>query len=142
MLITVIMINFPDLFKGAWRFERNVKGLFQHPLRFEGHARFIQKPLHTLYDESGAYALNGQQIDFATSYLYRFLAKDRCRIFFPNRRLFYELTQSSQSIEHLCGRDHYKGRFEILSADRWKLNWYISGPRKKNIEIMTCYFRA
>ncbi|HBN22020.1 MAG TPA: hypothetical protein DD412_02130 [Holosporales bacterium] len=136
------MINFTDLFKGSWRFERNVKGLFPQPLDFEGRAQFVQKDAYRFYEESGAYALNDQQIDFATSYLYQFVDQTHCRVLFSDQRFFYELTQSPQNIEHLCGQDHYKGHFEQLSKDHWRLNWHISGPRKKNSQITTCYFRA
>ena len=142
MLKTIIMINFQTLFKDHWRFKRNVTGLFPHPLDFEGDAQFIQKDEYRLYEESGAYTLNDQSIDFATSYLYQLMSPIHCRILFPDQRPFYDLTESQQSLDHLCDPDHYRGHFKSLSPDFWELYWHISGPRKKNVEIMTCYFRV
>ena len=136
------MIELSDLFKGTWRFERTVKNLSPEPLNFEGNAHFIEKNPYTLYEESGSYILKDQHIDFATSYLYQFVEKNHYRILFPDQRLFYELTQPSQNMEHPCAQDYYKGHFDSLSPDHWKLNWHINGPRKKNVQIMTCYFRT
>lgn len=136
------MINFTNLFRGSWRFERNVKGLFPDSLEFEGGAHFIQDGDYNRYDESGRYTLNDQSIDFATSYLYHLLTPIHCRVLFPDQRLFYELTECSQEIEHFCGKDHYKGQFNYVSQDHWALRWSIEGPRKKNTQIMTSYFRA
>ena len=134
-------LNFPSLFKGSWTFTRTVKGGLQGPLAFEGRASFTLKKSHTLYEESGSYTLKNQPIDFSASYLYEFNTPEHCRILFPDQRFFYELTTSQQSIEHICGQDQYKGNFEALSLDHWTLNWQIKGPRKKDIEIMTSYFR-
>lgn len=142
MLKMRTMINFPRLFEGSWRFERIIKKTFPDPLAFEGQAHFVEKEELNFYEESGVYTLREQQINFTGSYLYQFVHKTHCRVLFSNHQPFYELTQSAQTIEHLCGQDHYKGHFEAFSENHWTLNWHISGPRKKNIEIMTCYFRA
>lgn len=135
-------MNFTNLFVGSWHFERNVKGLFPHSLDFDGGAHFIQDGDYSRYNEFGRYTLNDQSIDFATSYLYHLIAPTHCRVLFPDQRLFYELTRTSQKIDHLCGQDHYKAQFEYLSQDHWELHWHIDGPRKKNTQIMTSYFRA
>ncbi len=138
---TMMSQNFSSLFKGSWRFERHVKGLFPQRLAFEGLASFAQQAALRLYEESGSYKLNNQPMDFSTSFLYEILSETHCRILFSDQRLFYELTKPQETLEHLCGQDHYEGYFERLSADQWILNWRIKGPRKKNIEIMSCYFR-
>jgi hypothetical protein len=53
-------------------------------------------------------------------------------IFFPDGRPFIRLTTAtSQSVEHICGADHYAGRFFFKSEDVWVEAWRVRGPNKR-----------
>ncbi len=135
------MIDFNDLFKGKYAFQRQVTGLFPDVLSFEGQAVFKQiSPSRQTYEEFGSYLHNNQVIEFQTSYIYEIISPQHCQVLFPDGRLFYELFQNPQDIQHICGHDHYQGYFEVLSQNEWQLSWGIKGPRK-DLKILTSYHR-
>ena len=136
------IINFQTLFQGDWRFERQVTGLFSENAFLKGRAVFMDLPksIQRSYEEQGAYEQQGQEVSFQNSYLYDVPSPQCCRVLFPDGRLFYELSQNVQGLQHLCGEDHYEGNFEAVSQDLWTLSWYVKGPRK-DYEIVTSYIR-
>jgi len=44
-------------------------------------------------------------------------------------------TAAAQTVVHLCGADHYRGRFFFVDADHWVEAWRVSGPRKRYASI-------
>lgn len=42
--------------------------------------------------------------------------------------------------QHLCGRDVYKGQFQIYSADNFQTVWKVTGP-EKSFQIVSIYTR-
>ncbi len=135
-------INFQMLFKGLWCFKRQVTGLFPEGITFQGQGYFLasDRPHQRLYKEEGVYTRRCQEIPFQNQYLYEVGSPQHCRVLFPDGRLFYELSNLSQDIQHICGEDQYRGRFEVLTPEQWQLSWRVAGPRK-SYEIQTFYQR-
>lgn len=53
-------------------------------------------------------------------------------ILFPDGRLFVALGDCpAQSVYHLCGDDHYAGRFFFAVDGAWAEAWRVTGPRKR-----------
>ncbi|GGF68565.1 hypothetical protein GCM10007301_30280 [Azorhizobium oxalatiphilum] len=53
------------------------------------------------------------------------------RVRFPDHRPFISLThEATQTVEHRCGDDLYRGRFIFADDRRWVETWSVRGPRK------------
>jgi hypothetical protein len=51
------------------------------------------------------------------------------RMTFADGRPFHPW-QPGIPVEHPCGKDHYRGRIELLDDDRMRMEWVVTGPRK------------
>lgn len=138
----MIDFNFETLFKGLWSFKRQVTGIFPEELTVEGQGYFTAggQSNQRRYKEEGVYTRESQDIPFENTYLYELISPQQCRVLFPDGRLFYELSNVYQEIQHLCGEDKYGGQFEVRGLYRWQLSWQVTGPRK-SYEIHTVYRR-
>jgi hypothetical protein len=66
------------------------------------------------------------------SYRYAFPEPGRAAVHFRDGRFFHDLdlTAGRWTVTHLCNPDRYDGEFTVLDADRWRIVWRVSGPRK------------
>ncbi len=136
------MVDFRNLFSGSWTFSRTVTGMFPQEKSINGQVEFVMKKGQLVYQESGSYDVDDMPIDFETSYVYDIQDALSCHVLFPDGRLFYKLSNPNELVEHLCGADHYRGRFDIIDENQWTLTWQIQGPRKKNVCIHTQFYRV
>lgn len=121
-----------DSFLGDWDVRRLiVDRMAKASYRFEGTATidgssFVESG--TVH--SGAMSLKGDR-----SYELR-RGDGGLDIHFPDGRLFVSLGgRPAQAVYHLCGDDHYSGRFFFKTDGAWAEAWSVTGPRKRYISL-------
>jgi hypothetical protein len=67
----------------------------------------------------------------------------RARVVFDDGRFFHDLDLRAGvwEVGHPCRADHYRGRFEVDGAHRWRQEWSVTGPHKHH-RIRTVLERA
>ncbi|HIP77573.1 MAG TPA: hypothetical protein EYH07_03800 [Kiloniellaceae bacterium] len=77
------------------------------------------------------------------SYRYAFPAPPKAEVRFRDGRFFHDLdlSQGLWACTHLCDPDRYAGEFTVLDADRWRVVWTVTGPRKEQT-LDSTYRRA
>ncbi len=117
----------PADFRGRWHVRRRIRDAQSGQVTlFQGMALLTA----TGFDESGRMQFHGQS--FPAQRLYRL---DWQQVDVRIRRVdgsdFVTLSASAdQRVEHLCGRDLYRGRFVFAGRDRWLEAWSVRGPQK------------
>ena len=129
--------SFADFF-GSWDVRRTiVDRLAKATYRFEGSGTVSQSSfVETGMVHWGATSLKGER-----SYGLQ-VAGGGLEILFPDGRLFVTLgDEPVQSVYHLCGDDHYAGRFYFEADGGWAEAWRVKGPRK-NYASLARYRRS
>lgn len=118
----------PDVFIGIWNVRRTV-----HDYRtgaahvFEGSAVLTR----SAFEERGELSIGETKLQVARIYKLD-IGEDRVSILFPDGADFIALGQdTSQKVQHTCGRDSYVGRFFFRSSNEWAEAWRVHGPRKR-----------
>lgn len=128
---------------GPWAFLRRLDdSRLMQPGSIVGWAAFDPDGEGLAYREEGRLWFGGAQGAATRSYLYRFAGPDRAEIEFEDGRPFHRLCLSDGrcSVEHRCGKDHYRGSFEALGANTLRVCWQAEGPRK-DYRLATDYLR-
>ncbi|MDQ0471101.1 DUF6314 family protein [Labrys wisconsinensis] len=115
------------IFCGTWHVRRRIVDLPTGEVtQFEGTARISPDR----FDERGILRRAGGT--FAAQRTYRLaFGSGSVEVRFEDGRPFIALTsESSQRLEHVCGDDHYRGRFLFAGDGRWMEAWSVRGPRK------------
>ena len=127
-------VALPDLFDGAWRLRRLILDRKTGGVgRLSGMARFAPDTGGLRFSEKGRLRLGLAEMDAARAYRYAILGPRQFRVFFDDGRLFHDAVvgdDGAAPVSHDCAPDLYRGRYRIESADRWRLSWRITGPRK------------
>lgn len=137
------MIDLNKLSKqGDWQIQRCIfDNLSNVDFTFKGIATFKYNMDHFLYAEKGELLnADGFKTKAIQSYKYYSLQNSIIECRFPDDRIFYTLNLKDFpcfNVSHNCGNDIYKGIL-TFSADSWKTNWSIKGP-KKSMDIETIY---
>ena len=121
-----------DDFLGSWDVKRTiVDRLAKASYRFEGTAVIgASSVVESGTVRSGAMSLKGDR-----SYELR-RGDGELEILFPDGRLFVALGgAASQEVYHLCGEDHYSGRFFFQADGAWAEAWQVTGPRKRYVSL-------
>lgn len=133
------MVFSRDYFLGQWSFRRHIQDR-RHVKEWaaQGNCTFTPEGENLVYVERGV-ILNGEyQSDFFQKYLFRFPQPGVLQVYFPDGRLFYEISGSNASISHQCNQDHYAGLLIYLDSHSWRQSWDVRGP-KKSYQMNTIY---
>jgi hypothetical protein len=123
---------------GRWRLQRVITDeLHRVTMSAEGHAVFEQRTPGTLHYVETGKLLVGEapagDIRQTYDYLIEPDAPHRAQVCFSDGRPFHTLdlsTGEAKSVQHVCVRDLYVGDFVVMSGDRWRMQWRVTGPRK------------
>jgi hypothetical protein len=127
-----------DYFFGSWDVRRTIfDRLAKATYRFEGVGTVSQ----TSFVETGLVHWGATSLKGERSYGLR-LANGALDILFPDGRLFVTIGDGPmQLVYHLCGDDHYAGRFYFEADGGWAEAWRVKGPRK-NYASLARYRRS
>ena len=118
---------------GGWNLSRTIddRGAGQRGT-LEGTAVFAPEGDGLVYREAGVLDLAGYRRPVVQAYRYSFPAPHRAAVAFRDGGLFHALNLSggAWAAEHVCADDLYRGDFRVEGADRWRVSWTVTGPRK------------
>lgn len=118
---------------GAWKVSRRIDDQRRGESGvFDGEAAFVAEKGGLRYRERGLLRLGDFESEGSRGYVYAFPAPAVADIFFEDGRFFHtlDLSGGAWSANHPCGDDGYNGDFIVTSADRWRVVWRVTGPRK------------
>ena len=131
--------------KGAWSLEKSIyDALTPHRGTFTGVAFFKEiEPHKVKYTEEGILTYGTYEGTGLQEYLYEFSHPYEAKVYRPPHGFFHtlDLRLGFWKVEHVCGQDHYTGRFSVLSQEEWTVSWRVKGPRK-NLEMTYRYTRG
>jgi len=131
-------------FAGSWRLSRRIldrrAGLIG---RMSGEAQFIRDQDGLDFVERGIMIYGAHRGPASQAYRWVMLEDGQAEIRFKDGRLFHplDLRQGSMVVDHQCGADHYRGRFRIVTENRWFSRWQVAGPRK-DVTIVSLFQRV
>jgi hypothetical protein len=128
---------------GAWHLRRSIVAGEVEVGSFTGTGTFGADVDGILrYRERGTLHLDGRNAPATRRLTYR-VAGARAQVAFEDGRPFHDLDlrDGIDEVEHLCGEDRYRGRFEIVDPDTWQHVWWVTGPTKDHV-IRTVLERA
>lgn len=117
-----------DMVCGTWQVTRKV---IDHRARalygFTGRAVITRE----FFEERGEMSVGTNVLQAVRTY--RLVFEDAAvRLLYPSGNEFVTLGYgASQRVSHLCGSDHYNGRFLFESRDAWVEAWRVHGPQKR-----------
>ena len=118
--------------QGDWHLSRRIYDLrLTLRGRFDGCASVTAMADGLLLNETGRLAF-GEHVSDASQHFRIAINDEGARIFRADGSTFHDLDLSSgwARILHHCGGDLYRGRYRVLSADRYCVMWRVTGPRK------------
>jgi hypothetical protein len=122
---------------GSWQLDREVRDASRHGLTgdFRGSATFTPDdpaPGLLRYVEHGTLRLGSHQGPASRRLTYH-VDGPWARVAFDDGRYFHDLDLRSGvwEVEHPCGDDRYHGRFQVDGAHRWRQQWTVNGPHKR-----------
>jgi hypothetical protein len=124
--------------RGGWRIGREVLDGSGTPVgRFTGWGRFdadAEVPGLLRYQEEGLLQLGTYEAPASRRLGYH-VAGAQAEVVFADGRPFHDLDlrAGSHEVEHACGADLYRGRFEVISDRAWRHEWSVTGPRKDHL---------
>lgn len=129
---------------GQWRITRRIRDIRQGLTgRLSGSGSFVPAPRALIYEERGLLRFGGYQGEAAWRCLFAFDGIETASVHHADGNPFHRLNLSSgqDEVQHLCGKDHYRGRYRVLDPDSFIVNWNVAGARK-NYRMATIYARA
>lgn len=148
-------IALAGFFRGQWRFGRTIwEGREQPQAQAEGQGDFADgEQAHQLvYRERGTLhmlpASVGRGIAFTRVFDFRF-ARDGVEVLFadgerigqPYQRYALKGKLLAPVADHICGPDCYNAVYTLDGQNRFTLETFISGPKKRT-RVLTAYQRA
>jgi hypothetical protein len=131
--------------RGSWRLDRDIlDGGGTSVGRFTGIGTFEVDPAVPgllRYLEEGTLQLGSYEAPASRRLGYHVVG-GRAEVVFGDGRPFHDLDlrAGSHAVEHACGADLYRGRFEVDSDRSWRHEWSVIGPRKDHL-IRTTFDR-
>jgi hypothetical protein len=131
-------------FAGSWLLSRRIldrrAGLIG---RMSGTVHFTPDQDGLNYTETGTMTYGAHRGPASQTYRWVMLEDGQVEIRFKDGRLFHplDLRQGMMVVDHQCADDHYRGRFRMITANRWFSRWQIAGPRK-DVTIVSLFQRA
>lgn len=148
------MMALAAYWRGAWQFSRTIwEGSDQPQAEASGAAVFAEGvlPAQSIYREHGQLRLLAaagmRPILFSRVFDYRFTAQRLAVLFADGERIGqpyqdYLLRGNlvAPAADHLCGPDCYNAAYTLDAADRFTMETFIHGPKKRT-RVLTCYQR-
>lgn len=131
--MTTAITDLAAFLSGRWTLERHIEDLANGTSgRLDGEVRFATDGAGLSYTETGQLQLAEIALPARRCYRYRFPRPYRAQVSFEDGRAFHELDLRTGGwrAEHRCGADLYRGAFRVIDADRWRIAWSVTGPRK------------
>lgn len=132
------IVDLADFLVGDWELDRRIAAAGgQRTGRFTGWARFEADPEVAgllRYLERGTLRLDAYDGPAYRRLGYH-VEGPRARVVFEDGRFFHDLDLRDGvcEVEHPCGADLYRGRFEVVDDDRWHQEWTVVGPDKDQV---------
>ncbi|MEV0092914.1 DUF6314 family protein [Streptomyces sp. NPDC050738] len=133
---------------GTWHVERTVRDLAGGAEgRFTGRTEFgllEGGAPGLLHQESGVFVWQG--VARPAERTLRFLPggiPGTVAVHFADGRFFHDLDLRTgrHTADHPCSADLYRGEFEVLGPDSWRMVWRVGGPAKELL-LVTRFERA
>lgn len=123
---------------GRWSVNRTLEDLASGATgTFTGTATFTEHDDDALlHREQGTLAWASHAPSTATrTLIWRPTSHDTADVFFEDGRFFHSLNlgEGTDTPEHLCSPDIYRGAFSIDGSDEWTYAWRVTGPQKNLI---------
>jgi hypothetical protein len=129
-------------FEGDWQLDRlaeDRRASTTHRMR--GTAHFAPTERGLRYDEEVVWQPpGGPERAGARSYVWVLSAPLCAELRFPDGRAFHDLDlcRGTAEVTHACPPDRYDGRYCLLDADRFRVRWVVTGPRKGLVLSTLC----
>ncbi len=141
--------NLKGFLQGSWSLARSIDDRrARQGGELTGTASFTAAGADLIYREDGRLVIGDPAAPVYAgpvlqSYRYVFPAPPKAEVHFRDGRFFHELDLSNGlwACTHLCDPDRYEGAFTALDADRWRVVWTVTGPRKEQ-RLDSTYRRA
>lgn len=145
-----------DFFRGPWRFTRTIwEGGEDPQAEADGECDFGETGTarQLLYREHGTLRMlpasaAGRAIAFTRVFDYRFgptevdvLFADGERVGQPYQRYVLKGNLLAPAADHICGPDCYNAAYTLESPDRFAMETFISGPKKRT-RVLSAYRRG
>jgi hypothetical protein len=133
-------------FRGRWAIDRRIddrRAGQQHTMRGTGVFQPDgSDPAALLYDEEVVWQPADWPLTATRRYLVAEIAGARAQVRFADGRPFHALDLSTGrcAVAHDCPPDVYDGTYRVLDADRFRVRWTVTGPRKDSV-LVTSYSR-
>nr|WP_245200107.1 DUF6314 family protein [Herbaspirillum sp. LeCh32-8] len=143
-------------FRGAWRFSRTIwEGREEPQAQAQGDCEFVGGELahQLIYRERGTLHMlppspGARAIPFTRIFDYRFndadlevLFADGERVAQPYQRYVLKGNLLAPAADHICGPDCYNAAYTLEGADRFTMETFISGPKKRT-RVLSAYQRT
>ncbi|CCB77902.1 MULTISPECIES: DUF6314 family protein [Streptomycetaceae] len=122
--------------EGRWRVEREVRDLDAGATGvFRGTGVFVREaPGGALtHSESGEFTWGGVTRPAYRGHRFEPGPDGTALVCFADGRPFHplDLREGRWTADHPCSADLYRGEFEVLGPDRWRVVWTVAGPAKR-----------
>jgi hypothetical protein len=122
--------------EGSWRVERTVRDLDSGRTGvFTGGATFTRQHPDgaLLHAESGDFTWDGVTRPAHRAHRFEPGPDGTAFVRFADGRPFHplDLRTGRWTAEHPCAADRYRGEFDVLTPDRWRVVWTVTGPAKR-----------
>ena len=120
----------PPTLLGSWKLSRViVDRRADEQSSVEGHTEFTREDDGRIkWSESGTLRRGGTQVE-VSRVLFLEPRESGWFVTFEDGRDFHPWAPES-TVEHRCAPDTYVGVVKELAADRWSIEWQVSGPSK------------
>lgn len=128
---------------GRWRIVRRIGDARLGIVgRLTGYASFTPAPDGLIHDETGDLRFGDYRGPVTRRYHLAIKQPSAAEMRHADGRLFHALDLASGHAEilHQCGSDQYRGRYRVLSDNRFAVTWHVTGPRK-NYRLSTIHAR-
>lgn len=133
-------------FSGRWRIDRLAEDRRAGAAyRMIGTGAFQGDGGTLAYQEAVAWSVDGRRFTASRGYRYLFDAQTpaAAQVRFDDGRPFHalDLADGTAEVTHDCPPDRYDGFYRLLDADRFRVRWVVTGPRK-DLVLSTLFVRV